>query len=105
MALCFICKSETKDFNHFAVNCPNFREEFEFLWSNLKNKVISSNPLDGSAIASFMSNLTPQRMLQLLLWDLLLPFDNLTKLGLFLPLWGKFVKLGQRSYVNWRPHG
>ena len=42
-ALCFICKSQTEDFNHFAVNCPNFKEEFKSLWSNLKNKVISFN--------------------------------------------------------------
>ena len=27
-ALCFICKSETEDFNHFAVNCLDFKEEF-----------------------------------------------------------------------------
>ena len=59
-AHCFICKSETEDFNHFTVNCSNFREEFEFLWSNLKNKVISSNPFDGSATAGFISNLALQ---------------------------------------------
>ena len=50
-AIFFICKSETEDFSHFAVNCPNFKEEFKSLWSNLKNKIISSNPLDRSAIA------------------------------------------------------
>ena len=49
-ALCFICKSETEDFNHFAVNCPHFREEFQSLWSNLKNRVISCNPFDGSTM-------------------------------------------------------
>ena len=37
-ALCFICKSETEDFNHFVVNCSNFRKEFESLSSNLKMK-------------------------------------------------------------------
>ena len=79
-ALCFICKSETEDFNHFAFNCPNFREEFESLCSNLKNKVIRSNPLDGSTVAHFISNLAPQKRLQLLLGGLLLPFDNLTNM-------------------------
>ena len=77
-ALFFICKSETEDFYHFVVNCPNIREEFESLWSNLKNKVISSSPLDGSAVAGFISNLAPQERLQLLLGGLPLPFDNLT---------------------------
>ena len=66
-ALYFICKSEAADFNHFAVNCPNLKEEFVCLWSNLKNKIIGSNPLDGSAIAGFISNLAPQERLQLLL--------------------------------------
>ena len=64
-AICFICKSETEDFNHFAFNCPNFKKEFESLWSNLKNKIISFNPLDGSAIARFMSNLASQERFQL----------------------------------------
>ena len=40
---CFICKSGTEDFNYFAVNCPNFRELFESLWSNLK--ITSSVPI------------------------------------------------------------
>ena len=77
-ALYFICKLETKDVNHVAVNCPNFKEEFESLWSNLKNEIISSNSLDGFAIVGFISNLAPQGRLQLLLGDLPLPFNNLT---------------------------
>ena len=42
-----------------------------------KNKTISSNPLDGPAIASFISNLAPQERLQVLLRGLPLPFHNL----------------------------
>ena len=61
---------ETEDFSHFAVNCLNVREELESLWSHLKNKVISSNPLNGSAIAGFISYLAPQERLQLLLGGL-----------------------------------
>ena len=56
-----------------------------------KNKIINSNPLDGSAIAGFISNLAPQDRLQLLHGGLPLPFDNLTNtlitsLNSFLPL-------------------
>ena len=74
------CRLETEEFNHLAVNCPNFREEFESLWSNQKHKMISSNPLDGSAITGFISNLATQERLQLLLGGLPLqmPFGSLT---------------------------
>ena len=47
------------------------------LSSQIQN-VKSFQIFDGSAIASFISNLAPQERLQLLLEGLLLPFDNLT---------------------------
>ena len=45
---------------------------------NLKNQMINSNSLDGSAIADCTSNLVPHERLQLLLGGLSLPFDSLT---------------------------
>ena len=68
-ALCFICKSETEDFNHFAVICPNFQRGIRV--------PLSSNPLDGSHITGFICNLAPQERLQLLIGGLPLPFDSL----------------------------
>ena len=70
--------AEVEDLNHFVAYCPNFKDQFESLWSNLDAKIISSNSLDGGAIAEFIRKFKHQERLQLLLGDLLLPFDQLT---------------------------
>ena len=77
-ALWFICKIKVEDLNHFVVNCPNFKDQFEFLWSDLDAKIISSNSIDGGAIAVLIRNLRDQERLQLLLGGLVLPFDQRT---------------------------
>ena len=69
--LCFICKSEVEDLNHFVVNCSNFKDQFESLWSNLDAKIISSSFIDVGPIAKFIRNLNHQERLQLLLGEAL----------------------------------
>ena len=76
--LCFIYKTEVENLNHFVVNCPNFKDQFESLWSNLDTKIISSNSKDRGAIAEFTRNLKHQERLQWLLGGLVLPFDQPT---------------------------
>ena len=63
----------------FVVNCPNFKDQFESLWSALNAKIISSNSIDGGAIAEFIGNLKHQERLQFLLGGLVQPFNQLTK--------------------------
>ena len=43
-ALCFVCKRDTETLAHFLSDCPDFREHFDSLWSNLCLKVTASNP-------------------------------------------------------------
>ena len=56
-ALCFICKTEVEALDHFVVNCPNFKDQLESLWSSLGDKIISSNSIVVGAIADFIKNL------------------------------------------------
>ena len=77
-ALYFICKTEVEDLNHIVVNCPNFKDQFESLWSNLGTKIISSNFIDSGTIVEFIRNLKHQERLQLLLGGLVLPSDQPT---------------------------
>ena len=36
--LCLFCKDSAEDVSHFLLDCPNFRDNFESLWSNLSQK-------------------------------------------------------------------
>ena len=102
-ALCFICKTELEDLNHFVANFPNFKDHFESLWSNSDGKIILSNSLDEGAIAEFIRNLKPQERLQLLLGGLVVSFDQLTNtlITRFIACaLGKSAKFAQVCYVN-----
>ena len=48
--LCLLCKESVEDVSHFLLDCPNFRDNRESLWSNLSQKVIACNPSDGTQI-------------------------------------------------------
>ena len=37
--LCLSCKESVEDVSHFLLDCPNFRDNRESLWSNLNQKV------------------------------------------------------------------
>ena len=52
-AFCVICKKY-----HFVTNCPNLKDQFESICSNLDTKIMSSNSLDGRAIADFIRKQT-----------------------------------------------
>ena len=74
------------------------------------DKIISSNPLDRSAIAGFISNLAPQERLQLLLGGLLLPFDNLIVTNTLITRFvssalGKICKTQKESLCKLEAHG
>ena len=77
-ALCFICKENVKNVSHFLHNCTEFRQNFDSIWLNLKQKVISVNPIDGLQIFNFISHLDCQQKTLLLLGGLSLPFDQTT---------------------------
>ena len=52
-ALCFICKEDIQNTDHFLLDCPYFKETFGSIWRNLDPKIIRSNPTDGTQIAGF----------------------------------------------------
>ena len=66
-ALCFVCKRDTETLSHFLFDCPDFREHFNSLCSNLCLKVTASNPLDGGHIIGFLMNLDGHHKAMLLL--------------------------------------
>ena len=68
-ALSLIFRIEVDD---FLVDCPNFKDMFDFLWSNLDLKTINSNFIDGGAISELIRNLKNQERLQLLPGSLLI---------------------------------
>ena len=51
--LCLLCKESVEGVSHFLLDCPNFRDNRESLWSNLNQKVIACNPSDGMQISHF----------------------------------------------------
>ena len=55
--LCFVCKRDTETLGHFLFDCPDFREHFDSLWSNMCLKDTASNPLDGGHIVGFLMSL------------------------------------------------
>ena len=66
--LCFLCKESFEDVGHFLLDCPNFRDNRESLWSNLSRKVIACNPSDGTQISHFFfSSLDREQKILLLL--------------------------------------
>ena len=76
--LCLLCKESVKDVSHFLLDCPNFRDNRESLWSNLSQKVLACNPSDGTQISHFFSSSDREQKTLLLLGSLHLPFDQVT---------------------------
>ena len=77
-ALCFICKEDIENTDHFLLHCPQFKENFDSIWRNLDLKVMRSNPTDGIQIANFIKGLNRQHKIMLLVGGLSLPFDHET---------------------------
>ena len=76
-ALCFICQESVDNVSHFLLECRAFRDNFKSVWSNLKQKITSTNPADGVQISNFI-NLGQQQKMLLLLEGISLPFDDRT---------------------------
>ena len=76
--LCFLCKESIEDVSHFLLDCPNFRDNCESLWSNLNQKVITCNQSDGTQISHFFGSLHREQKILLPLGSLHLPFDQVT---------------------------
>ena len=55
-SLCLICKQGTEDVTHFLLDCP-FQENVDSVWLNIKARITETNPLDGTQICNFISNL------------------------------------------------
>ena len=72
---CFICKNETENVDHFFFACPDFRVNFNLLWSKLETKILTLNVADGTLIVSFIRNLDRHQKCLLLLGRLDLPFE------------------------------
>ena len=46
------CKEDIENTNHFLLDCPQFKENFDSIWSNLDLKIIKSNHIVGIQIAN-----------------------------------------------------
>ena len=47
-ALCFICKEDIENTDHFLLDCPQFlKENFDSIWRNLDLKIMRSDRTDG----------------------------------------------------------
>ena len=77
-SLCLICKQGTEDVTHFLLDCPFLKENVNSVWLNIKARITETNPLDGTHICNFMSNLDRDSEVLLLLGGLPPPFDNAT---------------------------
>ena len=75
-ALCFICKENVENVNHFLLECREFRNNFDSIWLNLRQKIVSASPIDGSQIFDFIHHLNQRHKVLLLLGELQLPFDR-----------------------------
>ena len=65
-ALCFICKEDIENADHFLLDCPHFKENFDSIWRNLDLKIMRSNLTDGIQIANFIKGLNRQHKIMLL---------------------------------------
>ena len=77
-AFCFVCKQDVESMTHFLLDCNYFKQNFLFLWRNLKIKITVSNQADGVNTCQFIDNLDRGHKVFLLPGDLCLPFDNVT---------------------------
>ena len=68
----------TEDVTHFLLDCPFFKDKVGSVWLNIKTRLRETNPLNGTQICNFISNLDGVSKVLLLLEGLPLPFDNAT---------------------------
>ena len=76
--LCFICKEDIEILDHFLLDCPQFKENFNPIWCNIELKIIRSIPTTGIQISNFIKKVNRQHTAMLLVGGLSLPFDNET---------------------------
>ena len=77
-SLCLIYKEGKEDLTHFLRDCPFFQKNVDSVWLNIKARITETNPIDGTQICNFISNLDGDSKVLLLLGGLPLPFDNVT---------------------------
>ena len=75
---CFIRKENIETVNHHLTDCPDSRNNYSSLWSNLKTKIINCDQTVDIAISNFIANFDLHQVL-LLLGGLALPFDNASR--------------------------
>ena len=75
-ALCFICREDFENTEHFLLDCPQLEENFDSIWRNLDLKIMRTNPTDGIQIANFIKGLIRQHKIMFLVGGLSLPFDR-----------------------------
>ena len=76
--LCLPCKEGVGVVSRSLLDCPNFSDNREFLWSKLNQKVIACNPSDKTHISHFFSSFDREQRILLLLGGLHLPYDQVT---------------------------
>ena len=106
--LCLICKEGTEDVTHFLLDCPFFKENVDSVWLNIEARITETNPLDGTEICNFISNLDGVSKVLLLLGGLPLPFDNATAILIkrfISSAVGKSLNCIRINYVSWRFRG
>ena len=62
--------------NHFLLECREFSNNFDSIWLNLRQKIVSVSPIDGLQIFYFIHHLNQRYKVLLLLGGLQLPFDR-----------------------------
>ena len=84
------------------------KENVDSIWLSMKARITEKNPLGGTQICNFISNLDGDSKVLLLLGGLPLPFDNATAILIkrfISSAVGKIFKLHTSNYVSWRLRG
>ena len=69
-------KKNVENVNHFLLECREFHNNFDSIWLNLRQKIVSVSPIDGPQIFYFIHHLNQRHKVLLLLGGLQLPFDR-----------------------------
>ena len=107
-ALCFICKENVENVNHFLLECREFRNNFDSIWLNLRQKIVSVSPIDGPQFFGFIHHLNQRHKVLLLLGDC--NFHLIVRVspcirGSYVPLSIRCSTSEKRNCVSWRHHG
>ena len=90
---CFICKNETENVDQFFFACPDFRVNFNLLWSKLGTKILTLNVAVGTLIVSFIRNVDRHQKCLLLLVRLDLPFEAIVVMTIMKFIFSAVVKI------------